>query len=89
VPQAPGITAYQDPTHVSFWNEESFTYYEDGHPRRENYGVTYGIHARFRKRSLRRRHHLWQRFFTTLDLNYLSNCLLDVELVAVKDTPPR
>jgi predicted SAM-dependent methyltransferase len=84
VPQAPGITASQDPTHVSFWNAESFTYYEDGHRRRETFGVTYGIRARFRMRSLRRKHHLWSRFFTTLDINYLANCLLDVELVAVK-----
>ena len=85
VPSAPGITAFQDPTHVSFWNQESFTYYEDGHPRRERYGVTYGIRARFRLRRLRRQRNLWLRFFTTLDLNYLSNHVLDLELEAVKD----
>jgi SAM-dependent methyltransferase len=85
VPAAPGITAFQDPTHVSFWNEETFTYYEDGHPRRERYGVSYGVRARFRRRRLRRRRNLWTRFFTTFDLNYLSNHVLDVELVAVKD----
>lgn len=84
VPCAPGITAFQDPTHVCFWNEESFTYYEDGHRRREHYGVTYGIVARFRRRRFKRKRHLWERFFSTLDLNYLSNYLLDVELVAVK-----
>jgi SAM-dependent methyltransferase len=84
VPAAPGITAYQDPTHVSFWNEESFTYYQDGHPRRENYGVTYGVRARFRRRSLRRTRHLWTRFFATLDFNYLANVVLDVDLEAVK-----
>ena len=84
VPAAPGITAFQDPTHVSFWNEESFTYYEDGHPRRENYGVSYGVLARFRRHRLRRRRNLWTRFFTTFDFSYLSNMVLDLELEAVK-----
>ncbi len=85
VPAAPGITAFQDPTHVSFWNEESFTYYEDGHPRRENYGVSYGIRARFRRRKFVRRRHLWSRFFTTFDPSYLANHVLDLELEAIKD----
>jgi hypothetical protein len=84
VPAAPGITAFQDPTHVSFWNEESFTYFEDGHTRREHYGVSYGVRARFRRRRVRRKRNLWTRFFTTFDLNYLSNHVLDIELVAVK-----
>lgn len=84
VPCAPGITAFQDPTHVSFWNEESFTYYEDGHRRREHYGVTYGITARFVRKKFKRHRHLWERFFTTLDFNYLANYVLDVELVAIK-----
>lgn len=83
VPSAPGITAFQDPTHVSFWNEESFTYYEAGHRRRESYGVTYGITAAFRRESLKRRRNLWPRFFVTFDFNYLSNYVLDVVLVAV------
>jgi predicted SAM-dependent methyltransferase len=84
VPAAPGITAFQDPTHVSYWNEESFTYYEDGHARREVYGVSYGVRARFRRRWLRRRRIHWTRFFTTFDFNYLSNHVLDLELEAVK-----
>jgi predicted SAM-dependent methyltransferase len=84
VPAAPGITAFQDPTHVSYWNEESFTYYEDGHRRREQYGVYYGIQARFRRRKLRRRRNLWTRFFVTFDFNYLANFVLDIELEAIK-----
>jgi SAM-dependent methyltransferase len=84
VPQAPGITAFQDPTHVSFWNEESFTYYQAGHRRREGYGVHYGIVAKFRKRKVRRRRNLWTRFFVTFDFNYLTNHVLDVELEALK-----
>lgn len=84
VPSAPGITACQDPTHVSFWNEETFDYFEDGHPRRERFGCSYGVHARFRRRSLRRTRHLWRKFFSTFDLAYLSNFLLDLELEAIK-----
>ena len=84
VPEAPGITAYQDPTHVSFWNEEAFTYYIKGHHRCENYGRYYGIKARFKILSLKRRRHLWQRFLRTLDFNYLSNYLIDIELQAIK-----
>lgn len=84
VPEAPGITAFQDPTHISYWNEESFTYYLDGHRRRENYGIYYGITARFRLASLKRTPRLRKRFFQTLNFNYLMNYHLDIELVAIK-----
>jgi len=84
VPEAPGITAFQDPTHVSFWNAETFTYYIGGHRRRENYGVAYGVTAKFKMRRLRRRRNLWERFFTTFNFNYLLNYVLDVELEALK-----
>ncbi|MBD2340537.1 methyltransferase domain-containing protein [Calothrix sp. FACHB-156] len=84
VPEAPGITAYQDPTHICFWNEESFDYYIDQHPRRENYGIYYGVTANFRKISVKRKSHLRRKFFTSFNFNYLTNYLLDVELEAVK-----
>ncbi|WP_445636405.1 Methyltransferase domain-containing protein [Nostoc sp. DSM 114161] len=84
VPEAPGISAYQDPTHISFWNEESFTYYIDRHRRRETYGIYYGVVAQFKLVSLKRSNYLWQKFFSTFNLNYLSNFLLDVELMAIK-----
>lgn len=84
VPEAPGITAYQDPTHICFWNEESFAYYIGGNYRRENYGVYYGITANFELLSLERTRHLWKKFFKTWNINYLANYLLDVELKAVK-----
>lgn len=84
VPEAPGITAYQDPTHICFWNEESFDYYLENHFRRENYGVYYGITAKFKRLSLLRTRHMWKKFFKTWNLNYLSNYLLDIELKAVK-----
>ena len=83
VPEAPGITACQDPTHVSFWNEETFTYFEAGHTRRERFGVSYGVTAAFRLRSFRRKRHLWKRFFSTGHPGYLWNFVIDVELEAV------
>lgn len=84
VPEAPGITAFQDPTHVSFWNEESFSYYIEGDARRERFGVPYGVSARFEMHRLVRRRHMWKKFFTTGNFNYLLNYVLDVELAAVK-----
>ncbi|MGD8860054.1 MAG: methyltransferase domain-containing protein [Myxococcales bacterium] len=84
VPDAPGITAFQDPTHVSYWNEETLTYYYEGDRHRERFGVHYGITACFRPVRVRRRRLFWQRFFSTLDPRWLSNFVLDAELQAVK-----
>ncbi len=47
VPTTDGRGAFQDPTHVSYWNKNSFWYYEDGNAHRERFGVAYGIKARF------------------------------------------
>jgi len=47
VPTTDGPGAFQDPTHVSFWNRRSFLYYEDGNPYRERFAERYGIGARF------------------------------------------
>jgi SAM-dependent methyltransferase len=47
VPTTDGPGAFQDPTHVSYWNRNSFFYYEDGNPHRERFGYAYGIRARF------------------------------------------
>jgi SAM-dependent methyltransferase len=88
VPEAPGITAFQDPTHQSFWNSETFTYFVAGHHRREVYGTSYGVTAAFELRQLKRRRHKWKRFFATGNPSWLSNFVLDVELVAV-DLPTR
>ena len=84
LPESPGITANQDPTHVSFWNEESFSYFIDGNPRRENYGIYYGINAKFKLLSLKRKHHMLIKFFKTLNFHYLSNYLINIELKTVK-----
>ena len=48
VPTTDGTGAFQDPTHVSFWNRRSFLYYEAGNPYRERFAHHYGIQARFR-----------------------------------------
>jgi glycosyltransferase involved in cell wall biosynthesis len=48
VPTTDGPGAFQDPTHVSFWNRRSFLYYEAGNPYRERFAEQYGIRARFR-----------------------------------------
>lgn len=48
VPTTEGPGAWQDPTHVSFWNRRSFLYYEAGNPYRERFARYYGIQAKFR-----------------------------------------
>lgn len=48
VPTTDGSGAWQDPTHVSFWNRRSFLYYEAGNPYRERFAESYGIRAKFR-----------------------------------------
>jgi len=46
VPTTDGRGAWQDPTHTSFWNRNSFWYYEDGNAHRE-LAESYGVLARF------------------------------------------
>src|SRR5262245_56125586 len=46
VPTTDGSGAWQDPTHVSFWNRRSFLYYEAGNHYRERYARYYGIQAK-------------------------------------------
>lgn len=48
VPSTDGRGAFQDPTHVSFWNRNSFWYFERGNPYRERFAQSYGIRAAFR-----------------------------------------
>lgn len=47
VPTTDGRGAWQDPTHVSYWNRNSFWYYTDGDAHRERFGKAYCIEARF------------------------------------------
>jgi hypothetical protein len=48
VPTTEGPGAFQDPTHVSFWNRRSFLYYEAGNVYRERFAKAYGITAAFK-----------------------------------------
>jgi len=48
VPTTNGPGAFQDPTHVSFWNLRSFLYYMEGSPYRERFARYYGIVACFK-----------------------------------------
>jgi SAM-dependent methyltransferase len=48
VPTTDGRGAWQDPTHVSYWNRNSFLYYTAGDAHRERFGRHYGVHARFK-----------------------------------------
>jgi precorrin-6B methylase 2 len=48
VPTTNGPGAFQDPTHLSFWNRHSFWYFEKGNVRRERFAKQYGIKASFR-----------------------------------------
>lgn len=56
VPTTDGPGAWQDPTHVSFWNRRSFMYYQSGSPYRDRFADSYGIHARFSIKSERTDH---------------------------------
>lgn len=47
VPTTDGTGAWQDPTHISYWNRPSFWYYTAGNAHRERFGDSYGITARF------------------------------------------
>jgi len=47
VPTTEGSGAWQDPTHVSFWNRRSFMYYEADNLYRERFARQYGIQAKF------------------------------------------
>jgi SAM-dependent methyltransferase len=48
VPTTDGPGAWQDPTHCSFWNRNSFFYFEVGNFHRERFAKAYGITAAFR-----------------------------------------
>ena len=47
VPTTDGRGAWQDPTHVSYWNRNSFFYYTHKDAHRERFGDHYGVKARF------------------------------------------
>lgn len=71
VPTTDGPGAFQDPTHVSFWNRRSFLYYEAGNVYRERFARSYGVRAAFRV--------AWEHTTKTID-----GPRLEIHLQAVK-----
>ena len=47
VPTTDGRGAYQDPTHVSFWNRNSFFYFEHGNPHLKRFKHGNGVNCAF------------------------------------------
>lgn len=48
VPTTEGRGAWQDPTHVSYWNRNSFLYWTEGDPHYERFKSAYGMRGCFR-----------------------------------------
>lgn len=71
VPTTDGTGAFQDPTHVSFWNRRSFLYYEAGNIYRDRFARSYGVRAAFRV--------VWEHTTQTMD-----GPRLEIHLQAVK-----
>ena len=74
VPSTDGRGAFQDPTHVSYWNENSFLYYTDA------YLAGFIDNKSFRFQEYRRETH-----FPNDWLKSLNVCVTSAWLVAVKD----
>ena len=47
VPTTDGRGAWQDPTHVSFWNRNSFFYWTEGNPHYHRFREAYGMKGSF------------------------------------------
>jgi hypothetical protein len=71
VPTTDGRAAYQDPTHVAFWNRHSFWYYTAGNAYRERFAKSYGIRAAFK-------------VLTEMDMSSVDGPKLGILMEAVK-----
>lgn len=78
VPSTDGRGAFQDPTHVSYWNENCFLYYTDA------YLANFIDNKKIRFQEYRR-----QTYFPNEWLKNMNVCVTDAWLVAVKDGMPR
>lgn len=47
VPTTEGRGAWQDPTHISYWNRNSFFYFTHNDSHRTRFGDSYGVKAQF------------------------------------------
>jgi ubiquinone/menaquinone biosynthesis C-methylase UbiE len=78
VPSTDGRGAFQDPTHVSYWNENSFLYYTD------SYLANFIENKDIRFQEYRR-----ETWFPNEWLKNLNVCVTTAWLVAIKDDMPR
>jgi glycosyltransferase involved in cell wall biosynthesis len=78
VPSTDGRGAFQDPTHVSYWNENCFLYYTDA------YLANFIDNKKIRFQEYRR-----QTYFPNEWLKNMNVCVTDAWLVAIKDGMPR
>ena len=78
VPSTDGRGAFQDPTHVSYWNENCFLYYTDA------YLANFIDNKDIRFQEYRR-----QTYFPNEWMKNLGVCVTDAWLVAIKDDMPR
>jgi glycosyltransferase involved in cell wall biosynthesis len=78
VPSTDGRGAFQDPTHVSFWNENSFLYYTDAYLANfiDNTDIRF---QQYRKET----------WFPNEWMKSLNVCVTTVWLVAIKQETPR
>lgn len=78
VPSTDGRGAFQDPTHVSYWNENSFLYYTDA------YLANFIDNTTIRFMEYRKETH-----FPNEWMKNINSCVTTVWLVAVKEGMPR
>ncbi len=78
VPSTDGRGAFQDPTHVSYWNENSFLYYTDAY-----------LAGFIDNKTIRFQEHRKQTWFPNDWMRNLNVCVTTAWLVAVKDDSQR
>jgi SAM-dependent methyltransferase len=74
VPSTDGRGAFQDPTHVSYWNENSFLYYTDAY-----------LANFIDNKSIRFQEYRKQTYYPNEWLKNMNVCVTDAWLVAIKD----
>ena len=78
VPSTDGRGAFQDPTHVSFWNENSFTYYTEA-----------GRAAYIRNKDVRFQSYRVETLFHNEDMKHQNIPVTIAWLVAIKNDDVR
>ena len=78
VPSTDGRGAFQDPTHVSYWNENSFLYYTDAY-----------LANFIDNKTIRFQQYRKETYFPNDWMKNLNVCVTRVHLVAIKDELPR